>query len=75
MLTTLYLPSFQMYSGSWETVGNTGGPGVEGERRGDEKPARRHLGAQGTQVCFYYNPPKHDIVNFSDGHICFGYYI
>ena len=73
MLTALFIYlNFQMHSGSGEAAGDTGGPGVEGERRGDEEPARHHLGAQGTQVCFYDNPPKQhcELVN---GHICFGY--
>lgn len=38
---------FQVYDQSGESVGDSGGPGVEGECRGDEEPAGHHLGAQG----------------------------
>lgn len=43
-------PVFQMYSGSWESVGDTRGPGLERECWGDEESPKHHLGAQGIQL-------------------------
>lgn len=58
-----------MYSGSWASVDNAGGPGAERECWGDEEPARSHLGAQGQHMPVMINV-KCCVVSSVFPHLC-----